>query len=99
MSYNTQYYIELPSSDSELELMKQEIDNLQYYGLPEFKGKWYEHDNDLKQFTADHDITVVLVGAGEETTFESIDIWRKTFKNGSLVKHEIAEIQWFNKSL
>lgn len=43
--------------------------------------KWYDHENDMKQFSLDHpDILFTLRGYGEENE----DIWIKFFKNGKM---------------
>lgn len=94
MGYYTRYDLKvLPEADSHLiETFRGQNEYAQYSllanGGTNDSAKWYDHEEELKEFSAKYPETLfILSGEGEE----SGDIWRKYFKAGK-VQVERAEI-------
>lgn len=83
MGYYTYYQIEIENV-TDADLTKDEhIEQIEktsgYQGLFEETVKWYEHEEQMKEYSKKHpSILFILSGEGEE----SGDIWKQYFKGG-----------------
>lgn len=86
MGYYTQYKLKVIDGDSDLiRQFREENDHANYalddYGDYREEAKWYDSDDDMKNFTKEHPETLFCMeGKGEE----SGDIWRQWWKNGKM---------------
>lgn len=86
MGYYTSYELEIIEGDkSVIKELREENSNAKYSfcdnGDPESTTKWYDHNEDMVEFSLKHkDVLFKLTGEGEE----SGDIWVKYYKNGKM---------------
>lgn len=80
MGYQTYHQLTITPDDGTLEDHKERIsEDAGYGGLWEEPCKWYDHDDDMLEYSKLYpDVTFILDGDGEE----SGDIWRTWYKNG-----------------
>lgn len=96
MGYYTYFELDLVShfpEDVDFETMKTEIGDISGYGDRMFDGasiKWYNHDEDMKNFSKKYpDIVFELSGSGEDPG----DMWVCYYQNGKM-QYEPAKISF-----
>lgn len=95
MGYNTYYDLKIKDCvriNTIIEELSDENDDAAYAldenGNTEMPCKWYDHDEDLKEFSKKYpELLFILNVEGEEPG----DIWREYFKNGKMYSDK-AEI-------
>lgn len=98
MGYNTRYKLEVVDDQGRGDMLIAALrESFEYAaftlspsGAPSEASSWYEHEENLREFSQNHPLCLfILSGEGEE----SGDIWKKYFLNGKCQKAK-AEIKF-----
>lgn len=80
MGYYTLFQLEIEDGVMTYDEYMDELENFTGIYISDDCYKWYDHDDDMVQFSLNHpNVLFILTGYGEDRE----DIWRSYYRNGS----------------